>query len=136
MTRTDTGPLVALINRNDPYHAAALQAAAALPVGPLVTTWPCLTEAMYLLGRAAGFAGQEALWGLIEADRLILHQPTEDEVRRMTELMRQYADLPMDLADASVVAAAEATGDRRVFTFDNHYRIYRLRDGSALDVVP
>lgn len=54
----------------------------------------------------------------------------------MAELMRVYSDLPMDLADASVVAAAEALGERRVFTFDGHYRIYRLRDGSTLEVVP
>ena len=50
--------------------------------------------------------------------------------------MRAYRDLPMDLADASVVAAAEALDERRVFTFDGHYRIYRLRDSSTLDVVP
>lgn len=50
--------------------------------------------------------------------------------------MAQYRDLPMDLADASLVAAAEATGWRRVFTLDRHFRAYRLRDGSTLDVVP
>ena len=136
MTLTDSGPLAALNNRNDPYHQAALAAAAALPTGPLLTTWPCFTEAMYLLGRAAGFAGQESLWNLAIARRLILRDPSSVEVNRMAELMRKYSDLPMDLADASVVAAAEETGERRVFSFDGHFRIYILQDGSILDVVP
>lgn len=91
---------------------------------------------MYLIGRAAGFAGQNALWGLIAADRLVVRDAEPDELTRMAELMRAYRDLPMDLADASVVATAEATGERRVFTFDHHFRIYRLRDGSVLEIVP
>lgn len=51
MTLTDTGPLVALINRNDPNHTACVEAAKRLHAGPLVTTWPCFTEAMYLNAR-------------------------------------------------------------------------------------
>jgi hypothetical protein len=61
VTLTDTGPLVALINRNDPNHARCLAAARLLPKEPLVTSWPCFTEAMYLLHRAAGHDGQAAL---------------------------------------------------------------------------
>ena len=91
---------------------------------------------MYLLGRAAGFAGQDALWGLLTSGRLVVRDATADEVVRMVELMRAYRDLPMDLADASLIAAAETTVHRRIFTFDGHFRIYRLRDGSVLDVVP
>ena len=135
MTLTDTGPLVALIDRSDPYHQAARLAALGLPPAPL-TTWPCLTEAMYLLGRAAGSAGQEALWAMIAAGRLAVREPEPGEAGRMAELMRTYRDLPMDLADASVVAAAESTGEQRLFTFDSHFRIYRLRDGSVLEVTP
>jgi hypothetical protein len=54
VTLTDTGPLVALLNRNDPNHGACAAAAKGLPHGPLVTTWPCFTEAMYLLHKAGG----------------------------------------------------------------------------------
>ena len=60
MTLTDTGPLVALLNRNDPYHPVARDAAERLPAVPLLSTWPCVTEAMYLLGRAAGSATPQA----------------------------------------------------------------------------
>ncbi len=53
---TDTGPLVALVNANDPSHAQAHAALRRLPKRPLLTTWPCLTEAMYLLHQAGGKA--------------------------------------------------------------------------------
>lgn len=52
-TLTDTGPLVALINRNDPNHRTCLNASRRLPAGPLLTTWPCFTEAMYLVHHLA-----------------------------------------------------------------------------------
>jgi len=133
---TDTGPLVALVNRNDPYHRAALDAAAGLPAGPMLTTWPCLTEAMDLAGRAAGHSGQDAVWRLIAAGRLVIREAGEEEAGRMAEMMDTYQDLPMDLADASMTTAAEVTGERRVFSFDGHFRVYRLRDGSVLEVVP
>ena len=136
MTLTDTGPFVALLNRNDPNHAACVEAAKALPAGPLVTTWPCFTEAMYLLGRAGGYPGQEALWRLLDAGRLVLHGAGEAELKRMAALMDKYRDLPMDLADASVIAAAEALSVRRVFTIDRDFLVYRFADGTAVEVVP
>ena len=55
---------------------------------------------------------------------------------RMVELMETYRDRPMDLADASVVAAAEHLGMRRLFALDRDFYIYRLADGSTLEVVP
>ena len=136
MTLTDTGPLVALLNRNDPNHSTCIGTAKVLPSGPLVTTWPCFTEAMYLLHRAGGYAGQEALWRLVESGRLVLHGPGAAELGRMAELMGKYRDLPMDFADASVVAAAERLGTRQVFTLDRDFYVYRFADGSAVEVVP
>jgi predicted nucleic acid-binding protein len=54
----------------------------------------------------------------------------------MVELMEKYRDRPMDLADASLVAAAEHLRMKRLFTLDNDFHIYRLADGSTLDLVP
>ena len=45
-------------------------------------------------------------------------------------------DLPMDLADASIIVSAEVTGERRVFTLDGDFRVYQLKDGSNLEVIP
>jgi uncharacterized protein len=133
---TDTGPLVALVNKNDPNHTVCLTTTKRLPAEPLVTTWPCLTEAMYLLFQAGGYPAQAALWQLRTTGRLVLHDLTRDEVDRMIALMEKYQDRPMDLADASIVAAAEWLGTRRLFTLDSDFYIYRLADGSALQCVP
>lgn len=135
MTLTDTGPLVALLNRNDPNHAACVAATKGLPAGPMVTTWPCFTEAMYLLFRAGGPPAQEELWQWRRAGRLVLIDLSPVEIERMAELMGKYRDRPMDLADASLVAAAEHLGLRRLFTIDSDFRIYQLADGSVLELV-
>jgi hypothetical protein len=64
MTLTDAGPLIALIDRGEAAHQRCVDALGSLR-SPLVTTWPAFTEAMYLLGTAAGWTGQEALWRLV-----------------------------------------------------------------------
>jgi predicted nucleic acid-binding protein len=53
----------------------------------------------------------------------------------MHELMRRYRDTPMDLADASIVSAAERLGTRRVFTLDRHLHVHRIDDRHAFEVV-
>ncbi len=132
---TDTGPLVALIDANDSHHAQAVETLKRLPKVPLLTTWPCLTEAMYLLYQAVGYNGQDALWQFVERGALLLHLPSEDDWRRVRELMAVFHDAPMDMADASVVSAAERLSLSRVFTFDRHFYAYRLANGNALEVV-
>jgi predicted nucleic acid-binding protein len=59
-----------------------------------------------------------------------------DEWNRMRELMRQYHDCPMDLADASLVAAAERLHTKQIFTFDSHFRVYRINTSDWFDVIP
>ena len=135
MTLTDTGPLVALIDANEAQHEACRQALHQL-TKPMITPAPCFTESMYLLARNLGYSGQKALWRLRTSGMLILHHSSEVEIDRIEVLMEQFRDSPMDLADASLVAAAETLGLRRVFTLDRHFYAYRLADGSATEVLP
>jgi predicted nucleic acid-binding protein len=136
VTLCDTGPLVALLNRGDADHTRCLATLEALSTSELVTTWPCLTEAMYLLGRVGGLFAQDRLWSYV-ANRLVsLHVPAAGEWERMRALMRQYGDAPMDLADASLVTAAERLSVQRVFTLDRHFRGYRIGGANAFEVVP
>lgn len=136
MTLTDAGPLIALLDADDVHHGECVAAAERLPYAPLLTTWPCFTEAMYLLGTVGGYRYQTKLWELISDDRLRLHAPTLPEMDRMASLMETYRDTPMDLADASLVATAEQRDLLRVFTVDGDFHVYRLADGSALETVP
>lgn len=135
MTPIDAGPLYVLFNRKDPSHQRCV---AVLPIlaGPLITTWPCFTEAMYLLGRDLGYPAQEELLAYVSDKLLRILFQTEDDCERMRALMKTYRDAPMDLADASLVAAAETLGLSRIFTLDRHFYAYRLSDGCALEVLP
>lgn len=134
MTLTDAGPLFVLFNRKDPSHERCKSVLPQMP-GPLLTTWPCFTEAMYLLGRDLGHRAQDELLAYVADSLLRIHFQAEDDCDRMRVLMSKYQDAPMDLADASLVVA-ETLGLRRVFTLDRHFYAYRLADGSALEVVP
>ena len=135
MTLTDTGPLVALVDVGEAAHA---RCDALLPQlnAPLLTTWPCMTEAMYLLGKTGGYTFQMALWRLRISGLLIVHELSLREADRMRILMDAYWDAPMDLADASLVAVAETLSLRTVFTIDKHFYAYRLADKQAFQVVP
>ena len=136
MTLCDTGPLIALVDQDDPHHTRCVSALQTLPAQPLLTTWPCLTEAMYLVYRAGGFPAQDELWGYLSAGLVILHTPEAEEWGRMRVLMRQYQDTPMDLADASLVVAAERLNLRRIFTLDSHFRAYRINGKYPFDLIP
>ena len=119
----DTGPLVALLDRSDPDHVACQETLSSLN-DSIVSVWPVITEAMYML--RAYWQAQEALWAMIEMGAVEILLLNIDDVPRMKELMRKYRDLPMDLADASLVRVAERERLRRIFTLDRRdFQVYR-----------
>lgn len=130
----DTGPLVALIDADDRHHHRCIELLPTLS-RPLIVTWPCLTEAMYLLYRAGGYPAQDALWRFFESDAARLHLGSDNERIRSRDLMARYREIPMDLADASLVAAAESLNVNHVFTLDSHFFAYQFRDRQPFHVV-
>ena len=50
--------------------------------------------------------------------------------------MEQYENVPMDLADALLMATAESLNIREIVTVDSDFRIYRTKDGQALSMLP
>lgn len=136
MILTDSGPLVAILDRRDPYHQRCTAAALGFGDDPLLTTTPCFSEAMHMLGEAGGYRFQSQLWEMRRAGDLLLHEMTSSELDRAEVLMKKFNDSPMDFGDASLVAVAETRGLRRVFTLDKHFWGYRLADGSALEPIP
>lgn len=127
MIVVDTGPLVALFDATDHSHAGCRRILSRLD-DRLATTLPVLTEAFHLLRPST-----HRVSGLIDfiRDGGAAVVPLErDDLSRCFELMHRYADIPMDFADASIVAAAEQVGTEKVFTLDHkHFRIYRLARG-------
>lgn len=133
MIAVDAGPLVALFNRRDAHHARCVSTLEAIRES-CVTTWPALTEAFYLLG--ASWKAQEALFEMIRREAIEI-EPLDGDLHRMQELMKKYADLPMDLADASLVAMCEKRGVRTVFTIDrSDFRLYRPRHIPRFRIIP
>jgi predicted nucleic acid-binding protein len=135
VTLTDAGPLIAIIDADEPDHDRCLQALNEATL-PLVTTWPAFTEAMYLLARAGGNHARRALWRLVQTDRLVIADLSASTVERSSRLMDKYADLPMDLADATLVALAEEEGYRTVFTLDSDFSVYRIRGRLPFRTIP
>ena len=135
MLLTDTGPLVGLLDAHDAEHGRCTAVAAQRLTEPFLTPWPCFTEAMYFLSKG-GFTAQLKLWTLRKQGKLELHDLTTAETDRVAELMDNYQNVPMGLADASLIAVAESLKLKTIFTLDGDFHIYRLADGSALTVVP
>ena len=119
MILCDTGIIVASIRENDNDHARALDAVSRVRVS-MVTTWPCLTEAFYLLGRS-GQSALEKLFRQMEAGIFTLPPPTLNDALLAIAHMRTYADTPMDFADASPGVAAESLGITQILTLDSHF---------------
>jgi predicted nucleic acid-binding protein len=124
MVIADTGFWLALHDRDDGHHGPARRCLEALGE-PLVTTWPVVTEAVYLLvTRLAPASGVALLRNLHGA--CTLHDLTPDSTLRLADLMERYANLPMDLADASLVVLAEHLGHGRILTTDRrNFAAYR-----------
>ena len=100
--------------------------------GDLLTTWPAVTEACYIVPAHLNAALIEKLchprWRVLGMD---------GAGPRIAELLRRYADRPMDFADASMVWAAEHTGMLQILTADRtDFQIYRTKTGKRFDVLP
>jgi len=127
MILVDTGPLVALFDPKDDSHERAKKILAHLSE-PLLTTVPVLTEAFHLLGPSS--RGARVLRSFVSGGGMAPWYLSHESLARAFELMDRYADHPMDLADASLVVAAEVTRALRVFTIDrNDFATYRARIG-------
>ncbi|MDR3322759.1 MAG: PIN domain-containing protein [Zoogloeaceae bacterium] len=118
MILTDSGFWVALGNRRDHHHAAALAAAEHWAKEGFVTTWPVLTEVAHLLVARVGVQQALDFIDAIAKGAASLPPPPEDALERTAHLMRRYHDLPMDLADASLVILAEQLGEGRILSTD------------------
>lgn len=132
---TDTGRLIALLDENDRHHASCVAVVRSLPNQPLITTWLCFTEAIYFWGEEGGYHFQERLWKLRRDGILVLLELTSAEGDQMDAFMAVYQNVPMDAADASLLAVAQSRSFRSLFTLDSDFYIYRLADSSVLEIV-
>jgi hypothetical protein len=100
-----------------------------------MTTWPVLTECFYLLNFS--WEVQDSLWLLIRRGGIEIHPLENELLLHCRELMKQYRDLPMDLADATLVALADAILVPKIFTLDHKdFSIYRFKQKKRFTLIP
>jgi uncharacterized protein len=134
MILCDAGVLLCLVDRTQPQHNAYKIAVMRL-AKPLVTTWSCLTEAMYLALHRGGWQMQKQLGQLLLDKLLTIYEIQESDYSRLLVLMEQYRDRPMDLADATLVLTAEKTGYRQILTLDSDFLFYRIGHQDTFEII-
>jgi uncharacterized protein len=123
----DTGFWLALANRKDRHHNTAQQRLESLDEA-LVTTWPVVTETCYLLLDRLGPASVQRYIHSLAVGAFDVFDLQREDAPRIAELITKYADLPMDLADASLVILAEHLGHGRILSTDQRdFATYRWK---------
>lgn len=128
MIIVDTGFWLALIDEKDTYHQAADLAFQKYDE-PLITTWPVMTETCYLLLQRKGVQAQVKFMEDYSQNLFTVFDLEPHNGEKIAQLMQQYANLPMDLADASLVILAEELGHGRIFSVDQRdFNAYRWKN--------
>lgn len=128
----DSGPLIALFNGADRWHAPVLDWLRANPSATLVSTWCVATEVCALLARR--IHNEAALDFLRWAQRggITLDRAVEGSLTDVLRISERFASLPFDLADASIAEAATRLKLRQVLSIDADFDVYRDRTGRPL----
>jgi len=119
----DAGPLIALFDKDDGHHAA-IKRLLHDTAGRLITTWPVVTETSHMLDFDA--RAQLDFYRWVAAGGVVVHEVPQEALGRIIELVEKYGDRPMDLADATLVVAAEALGTAEIVSIDRDFEIYRI----------
>lgn len=128
MIMVDTGFWLALADQKDTYHVLAKSTLKKIDE-PLITTWCVVTETCYMLLKRKGVPSQVAFMISLANSAFELFDLQSNHAQRIAQLMQQYANLPMDLADASLVILAEEIGHGRILSVDyRDFNSYRWKE--------
>ena len=128
MVIVDSGFWVALVDKRDAWHKRAVSAFGKLDE-ELITTWPVVTETAHLLlSRLSQHVAARFIEGLA-ADEFTVFDLLPEHVVRIAKLMRKYVDLPMDVADASLIVLAEHLDHGRILSTDQRdFKTYKWKN--------
>jgi len=132
----DTGAVYALYDADDVHHAGCTSQIET-ERGPLLLPVALLSEIDYLLTSRLGVAASLDFFESVEAGSFDLVPLQQADLSRCRELMREYQDLSLGFADASVVVVAEQLKLQRIFTVDHrHFRAIRPRGLDHFVILP
>lgn len=120
----DTGPLVALLNGSDRYHAWARDQFAVIEP-PLATCEAVIVEACHLLRHQPD--GERIVLDILKRGVVEIDFALRGEIEPVQELRTRFANVPMDLADACLVRMAELRHGSRLLTLDSDFTVYRMQ---------
>ena len=129
----DTGPLVALLSRNDANHARARRLFAEC-VPPFRCCEAVVAEACFLMGKVHA-AGPAEVVALARRGVYDVAMSIEEHWASIEALLRKYADRPISLADASLIRCAEIHEEARILTFDGDFGVYRWARNRKFDLL-
>ncbi|EQA62779.1 type II toxin-antitoxin system VapC family toxin [Leptospira alexanderi] len=125
----DSGPIVALFNSKDKFHKSTYKFIKSYK-GSLVSTWLVVTEVVYLLSFSIEAQSDFLEW--MERGSIRILDLTLEDIRYIKNRMKKYSNLPMDLADASLMCIAEKEEINRIISIDSDFSIYKTLKGKFL----
>jgi predicted nucleic acid-binding protein len=128
----DTGVIVALLDRSERYHRRCVKAVSRLE-GSLVTCESVIAESCYLLRTVRGAA--DAVLANVEEGAFQIPLQLSGALAAVRALMKRYADVPMDLADACLVHLAGELDTGRILTLDRDFEVYRWKRNRTFDML-
>ncbi|TGL98011.1 type II toxin-antitoxin system VapC family toxin, partial [Leptospira jelokensis] len=125
----DSGPIIALFNSKDKFHKPTLKFLKSY-TGELISTWPVVTEVVYILAFSVHAQADFLEW--IERGSVQIVDLNLEDLKYIRNRMKKYSDLPMDLADASLMCISEKQGIERIISIDSDFSIYKNLKGKYL----
>ncbi|MCL5070065.1 MAG: PIN domain-containing protein [Actinobacteria bacterium] len=128
-TLIDAGPLIALFNKSDKYHEKTKEFIKNY-TGLLTTSWPVISEVCHMLDFNINAQIDFLKW--IKLGGLKVEDIKTEEIDKITRLSEKYSDIPMDLADATLIVISERLGVKEIITIGSDYYIYRTTEREML----
>ena len=129
-TIIDSGPLIALFDRSDKYHKSVLDFMKTYK-GKLITSWAVITEVSHMLDFNLHVQIDFLKW--CEIGGVEVYNITQDEISNIRIMMEKYIDIPMDLADGTLMYIANKENIKNIVSIDSDFDIYRTLKKQSLD---
>jgi predicted nucleic acid-binding protein len=126
----DAGPLIALFDKDDKYHNSVIKFLKTFD-GQLITSWPAITEVTHLLSFNVNVQIDFLEW--LKRKAVTIVNLENIHLERIIQLSKKYSDVPMDLADSSLIVIAELTNITEIITIDSDYYIYKTKNKKSLN---
>ena len=130
----DTGAILALLDRDDRWHHACIDAFPTLRL-PLFTSAAVLAEVFHLVGDTRRDVA--AAWTFVRSGAVSVAPIDDTDLPALDSLMVRYHDRPMDFADATLVHLARREALTTIFTIDHDdFETYRIDGRRRFRIVP